>query len=36
VKPVVDRVMPIDEAGDAHSLIEVGAITGKLVLLVRA
>jgi D-arabinose 1-dehydrogenase-like Zn-dependent alcohol dehydrogenase len=36
VKPVIDRVMPIDEAGDAHSLIEVGAITGKLVLLVRA
>lgn len=36
VKPVIDRVMPIDEAGDAHSLIEVGAITGKLVMLVRA
>jgi hypothetical protein len=29
-------VMPIDEAGDAHALIEAGAITGKLVLLVRA
>ena len=36
VNPVIDRVMSIDEAGDAHSLIEVGAITGKLVLLVRA
>ena len=36
VKPVVDRVMPIDEAGDAHALIDSGAITGKLVLLVRA
>lgn len=36
VKPVIDRVMPVDEAGDAHALIEAGAITGKLVLLVRA
>lgn len=36
VKPVIDRVMLVDEAGDAHALIEAGAITGKLVLLVRA
>ena len=32
VKPVIDRVMPMSEAAQAHSLLHDGAITGKIVL----
>ncbi len=32
VKPVIDRVMPIAEAADAHVALEAGDVTGKIVL----
>lgn len=32
VKPVVDRVMPITDAADAHRALEAGDVTGKIVL----
>lgn len=32
VKPVVDRVMPLTEAADAHRALEAGDITGKILL----
>lgn len=35
VKPFIDRVMPIQQAGTAHQLIENGDVTGKIVLQVR-
>ena len=34
VKPVVDRIMPITDAADAHRALEGGAVTGKIVLAV--
>lgn len=35
VKPFIDRVMPIQQAGSAQQLIENGEVTGKIVLQVR-
>lgn len=35
VKQVIDRVMPIEQAGDAHKILEAGEATGKIVLQVR-
>ena len=35
VKQVIDRVMPIEKAGDAHKVIDAGQATGKVVLQVR-
>jgi len=32
VKPVIDRVMPMQEAAQAHRLLQDGAVTGKIVL----
>ena len=32
IKPVIDRVLPIDEAADAHRAMAAGEIFGKLVL----
>jgi NADPH:quinone reductase-like Zn-dependent oxidoreductase len=32
VTPVIDRVMPMAEAADAHRLLDGGAVTGKVVL----
>ena len=32
VKPVVDRVMPMTDAADAHRALEAGDVTGKIVL----
>ncbi len=32
VTPVIDRVMPITEAADAHRALEAGDVTGKIVL----
>jgi len=32
VKPVIDRVMPITDAPDAHRALESGEVTGKIVL----
>ena len=32
VKPVIDRVMPITDAADAHRALEAGDVTGKIVL----
>ena len=32
VKPVIDRVMPITEAAQAHAALEAGDVTGKIVL----
>ncbi|MCX8527302.1 MAG: zinc-binding dehydrogenase, partial [Candidatus Nanopelagicales bacterium] len=32
VKPVIDRVMPMQEAAQAHRLLHDGAVTGKIVL----
>ncbi|MGH3577624.1 MAG: NAD(P)H-quinone oxidoreductase [Mycobacterium sp.] len=32
VRPVVDRVLPLEEAGDAHRLMEAGEVVGKIVL----
>jgi len=34
VKPVIDRVIPMQEAADAHRTLEAGGITGKIVLTV--
>ena len=35
VKQVIDRVMPIEKAGEAHKVIDAGQATGKVVLQVR-
>jgi putative PIG3 family NAD(P)H quinone oxidoreductase len=35
IKQVIDRVVPIQEAGDAHKILEAGEATGKIVLQVR-
>jgi putative PIG3 family NAD(P)H quinone oxidoreductase len=35
VKQVIDRVMPIEQAGDSHKILEAGEATGKIVLQVR-
>lgn len=32
VKPVIDRVMPMQDAADAHRLLQDGPVTGKIVL----
>ena len=32
VKPVIDRVMPITDAAEAHRALEAGVVTGKIVL----
>jgi putative PIG3 family NAD(P)H quinone oxidoreductase len=32
VKPVVDRVMPLTEAADAHRALDAGGVTGKIIL----
>ena len=32
VRPVVDRVLRLEEAGEAHRLLEAGEVTGKIVL----
>jgi NADPH:quinone reductase-like Zn-dependent oxidoreductase len=32
VKPVIDRVVPITEAADAHRALEAGDVTGKIIL----
>jgi putative PIG3 family NAD(P)H quinone oxidoreductase len=32
VKPVVDRVMPLADAADAHRALEAGDVTGKIIL----
>ena len=32
VKPVIDRVMPMTDAADAHRALEAGDVTGKIVL----
>lgn len=32
VKPVVDRVMPLTDAADAHRALEDGGVTGKIIL----
>jgi NADPH2:quinone reductase len=34
VKPVVDRVLPLDQAADAHRRLEAGEVIGKIVLAV--
>jgi NADPH2:quinone reductase len=36
VTPVVDRILPLQEAADAHRLLEAGEIIGKIVLEVDA
>lgn len=36
VKPVVDRVMPLTDAADAHRALEAGEVTGKVVLSVSS
>jgi NADPH2:quinone reductase len=33
VVPIVDRVLPMREAAEAHRLLEAGTIVGKIVLL---
>jgi len=35
IKQVIDRVVPIEGAGDAHKILEAGEATGKIVLQVR-
>ncbi|MBT5500646.1 MAG: NAD(P)H-quinone oxidoreductase [Actinobacteria bacterium] len=35
IKQVIDRVVPIEEAGDAHKILEAGEATRKIVLQVR-
>ena len=32
MRPVVDRVLPLEEAGEAHRLMEAGEVVGKIVL----
>ena len=32
LKPLVDTVLPLEEAAEAHRLIETGRVRGKLVL----
>ncbi|MHB8489519.1 MAG: NAD(P)H-quinone oxidoreductase [Candidatus Dormibacteria bacterium] len=32
MRPVVDRVLPLDDAAEAHRLMEAGAVIGKIVL----
>ena len=32
VTPVIDRVMPITDAADAHRALEAGDVTGKIIL----
>ena len=32
VVPVIEEVRPLEEASDAHQLVESGAVTGRLVL----
>lgn len=36
VKPVVDRVIPMEEAGEAHKALDAGGVFGKILLSVRA
>jgi putative PIG3 family NAD(P)H quinone oxidoreductase len=35
VKQVIDRIMPIEQAGEAHKILEAGEATGKILLQVR-
>jgi putative PIG3 family NAD(P)H quinone oxidoreductase len=35
IKQVIDRVVPIEQAGDAQKMLEAGEVTGKIVLQVR-
>lgn len=35
IKPVIDRVLPMDEVNHAISLVEAGRTKGKIVLKVR-
>jgi len=32
VRPIVDRVLPLREAAEAHRLLEAGTVVGKIVL----
>jgi NADPH:quinone reductase-like Zn-dependent oxidoreductase len=32
VKPIIERELPLDQAAQAHELVERGAVTGRLVL----
>jgi NADPH2:quinone reductase len=36
VKPVIDRTLPLDQAAEAHRLLESGEVVGKIVLTVGA
>jgi len=35
IKPIIDRIMPIEQAAAAQQLLENGEATGKVVLQVR-
>jgi putative PIG3 family NAD(P)H quinone oxidoreductase len=35
LRPIIDRVLPIEQAGEAHRIIEAGEHVGKIVLTVR-